>query len=135
MYRYYCEIDEDILTDIQKYEEQQFLKFKSKFDCLCLKVSRLYGWNYAISVHRWIDTENKQKNKLLDGYTATLQVDITDANGNMIEIDENKSTFFENITYVSFIPILRKYRVFQNEKLKDIQAEIKQFIRKFEKHL
>lgn len=133
MYHYYYEIDEGMLTDIQKYEEQQLSKFKRQFDCLCLSISKLYGWNYIIDVHRWIDTTDKRSNKLLDGYTATLQIDFTDTYGNMIEIDENICSFFENITFISFISIRQKYRVFQNEKLEDIRAEIRQFIRNIEK--
>lgn len=86
-----------------------------------------------VGVHRWIDMANKRRNKLFDGYTATLQIDFTDTDGNMIEIDENICSFFENITFISFISIRQKYRVFQNEKLEDIRAEIRRFIRNLEK--
>ena len=57
-----------------------------------------------------------------------LQVDFADSNGNLIEIDETICSFFENITFISFIPLLRKYRVFQNEILRDIRKEIEHFV-------
>lgn len=133
MYRYYYEIDESVLTDIQEYEDHQLSKFQSEFNHLCLSISNLYGWNYTIRVHRWIDTADKWRNKQFDGYTATLQVDFTDTNGNLIEIDEYICSFFQNITFISFNPIRQKYRVFQNETLKDIRTEIGRFIRNLEK--
>ena len=129
MYKNYREIDEYVLAGIQKYEVQQLTKFKSEFDCLLLSISKLYNWNYNVCVHRWIDTADKWRNKQLDGFTATLQIDFTDTNGNLIEFDEYICSFFENITFISFNPICQKYRVFQNEKLEDIRAEIRQFIR------
>lgn len=128
MYKNYYEIDEHVLADIHKYEDQQLSKFKSEFDGLCLSISRLYNWNYAVYVDRWIDTADKYRNKQLDGYTATLQVEFTDTNGSLIEIDECICSFFENITFISFNPILRKYRVFQNEMLVDIRKEIEHFV-------
>ena len=128
MYRYYYEIDESVLADIKEYEDQQLSKFKSEFDYLCSSISNLYGWNYTASVHRWIDTTNKWYSKQFDGYTAMLKADFTDSNGNLIEIDENICSFFENITFISFNPILRKYRVFQNEVLGDILKEIACFV-------
>lgn len=130
---YYYEIDEDLLTDIQKYEEQQLSKFKSEFDSLCLSISKLYNWNYTVCVNRWMDTTAKWRNKKLAGYTAILQIDFTDTNGNLIEIDESICSFFENITFISYNPIRRKYRVFQNEKLEDIREEIRRFSRNLEK--
>ena len=128
MYRFYYEIDEHLLASIQKYENQQLSKFQREFDCLCLSISNLYGWNYSISVHRWIDATDKWHSKQFDGYTATLQVDFTDSNGNLIEIDEDISSFFENLTFISFNPILQKYRVFQNEVLGNIRKEIEHFV-------
>ncbi len=128
MYKKYHEIDEHVLADIQKFEDQQLSKFKSEMDCLCLSISKLYNWNYTVCVHRWMDTVDKWLNKHFDGYTATLQIDFTDTNGNLVEIDEYKASFLENITFISFNPISRKYRVFQNETLEDIRAEISRFI-------
>lgn len=133
MYSYYYEIDESVLADIEEYEDHQLSKFQSEFDYLCLSISNLYGWNYTARVHRWIDTADKWRNKQFDGYTATLQIDFTDINGNLIEIDEYICSFFENITFISFNPIRQKYRVFQNETLEDIRAEIGRFIRNLEK--
>lgn len=133
MYAYFNVIDEHLLSVIYEYEEQQLLRFKSEFDSLCLSMSKLYGWNYTICINRWMDTADKWVNRPLDGYTATLQIDFTDNNGNLIELDESYSTFFENITFIVFDPIRRKYRVFQNEELENIRAEIKQFIRRFAK--
>lgn len=133
MFHYYREIDEEMFTDIQKYEEQQFSKFRKDFDGLCSGISELYGWNYSVDLQRWMDPVCKRRNKPLDGYTATLQIDFTDSGGKLIEIDENVATFFENITYISYIPIRRKYRVFQNELLEDIRAEIMEFIHGLEK--
>ena len=127
MYHYYYEIRESVLADIQEYENQQLSKFQSEFDYLCVSISNLYGWNYNVSLHRWIDTTDKWHNKQFDGYTATLQVDFTDSNGKLIEVDENICSFFENITFISFNPILQKYRVFQNEVLGDIRKEIECF--------
>ncbi len=128
MYKNYYEIDEHVLAGIQKYEDQQLSKFKSEYDYLCLSISSLYGWNYNASVYRWIDTTDKWHSKRFDGYTATLQADFTDSNGNLIEVDENICSFFENITFISFNPILQKYKVFQNEVLGDIRKEIERFV-------
>ena len=128
MYRYYYVIDVFVLEDIQKYENQQLSKFQSEFDCLCLSIANLYGWNYTASVHRWIDAADKWYSKQFDGYTATLQADFEDSNGNLIQVDENICSFFENITFISFNPILQRYRVFQNEVLGEIRKEIEHFV-------
>ncbi len=120
MYHYYCEMDESILADIQRYEDQQLAKFQREFGPLCLSASNSHGWNYTVSIHRWFDITDKLRSSPFDGYTATLQVDFADSNGNLIEIDETICSFFENITFISFMPLLRKYRVFQNEILRDI---------------
>ena len=133
MYHYYCEMDESILADIQRYENQQLAKFQREFGSLCLSVSISHGWNYTVSIHRWIDTTDKLRSSPFDGYTATLQVDFADSNGNLIEIDEAICSFFENITFISFIPLLREYRVFQNEVLGDIRKEIKFFAQSLDK--
>lgn len=133
MYHYYYEIDESVLADIQEYENQQLSKFQSEFDYLCLSISNLYDWNYTASVHRWIDTTGKWHSKQFDGYTAILQADFADSNGNLIQIDENICSFFENITFILFNPILQKYRVFQNEVLGNIRKEIKRFIQSLDK--
>lgn len=133
MYHYYCEMDESILADIQRYENQQLAKFQREFCSLCLSVSNSHGWNYTVSIHRWIDTTDKLRSSPFDGYTATLQVDFADSNGNLIEIDEAICSFFENITFISFIPLLREYRVFQNEVLGDIRKEIKFFAQSLDK--
>ena len=100
MYHYYCEMDESILADIQRYENQQLAKFQREFGSLCLSVSNSHGWNYTVSIHRWIDTTDKLRSSPFDGYTATLQVDFADSNGNLIEIDEAICSFFENITFI-----------------------------------
>lgn len=132
MYKYYHEIDEQVLFCIQKYEDQQLSHFKSEFDCLCSGISKINRWNYSICVRRWMDTADKWRNKQYDGYTATLQIDFTDTSGNLIEIDEYVCSFFENITYISFDPFRKMYRVFQNEKIEDVQTEIRRFIRNLE---
>ena len=132
VYKYYYDIDEHMLTDIQKYEDQQFSKFISEFEHFCLGIAKLYNWNYTACVHRWTDTVDKWRSKRLDGYTATLQIDFIDTNGNLVKIDENICSFFENITFISFDPIRQKYRVFQNENLENIRAEIRRFIRNLE---
>ena len=133
MYHYYCEMDESILADIQRYENQQLAKFQREFGSLCLSVSNSHDWKYTVSIHRWIDITDKLRSGPFDGYTATLQVDFVDSNGNLIEIDEAICSFFENITFISFIPILREYRVFQNEVLGDIRKEIKLFAQSLDK--
>lgn len=133
MYHYYCEMAESILADIQRYENQQLAKFQREFGSLCLSVSNSHGWNYTVSIHRWIDTTDKLRSSPFDGYTATLQIDFADSNGNLIEIDEAICSFFENITFISFIPLLREYRVFQNEVLGDIRKEIKFFAQSLDK--
>ena len=131
MYKYFQEIDEHVLACIQEYEDQQLSKFKSEFEHLCSCISGLNSWNYSIIAHRWMDTSDKWRNKQFDGYTATLQVDFSDADGNLIELDEYVGSFFENITFISFDPFRHTYRVFQNEKLENIRAEIIRFIRNF----
>ena len=133
MYRHYHEISKSVLTDIQEYENQQLSKFQKEFDCLFAGISNLYGWNYAVNVHRWIDRAVKWRNKRFDGYTAMLQVDFTDSNGNLIEIDENVCSFFENITFIEYYPILRKYKVYQKEELRDIRKEIERFLQLLDK--
>ena len=134
MYKYYQQINEDVLSDIKKYEDQQLSEFKTEFDHLCSSIANLYGWNYDINVCRWIDTTYNLKNKPFDGYTATLQIDFTDANGNLVEIDENVLTFFENITYISFNLFRQKYKVFQCEKLVNIRKDIRRLISSLRKH-
>ena len=103
MYHYYCEMDESILADVQRYEDQQLAKFQREFGPLCLSASNSHGWNYTVSIHRWFDITDKLRSSPFDGYTATLQVDFADSNGNLIEIDETICSFFENITFISFI--------------------------------
>lgn len=135
MYTYYETIDEHVLVDIYKYEEQQLSKFKSEFDSLCLNISKLHGWNYTACIQRWTDTTFAMwGNHPFDGYSAMLQVDFTDNIGNLVEIDESVCSFFEYITYVAFHPFKRKYRVFQNEELESIRKEIKQFVCSYEKY-
>ena len=51
-----------------------------------------------------------------------------DSNGNLIQVDENICSFFENITFISFNQILQRYRVFQNEVLGEIRKEIEHFV-------
>ncbi len=132
MYSYFKVIDEHVLAVVYEYEEQQLLRFKSEFDSLCLSISKLHGWNCVISIHRWTDIADKCVDKPLDGYTATLQIDFIDNNGNVVELDENICSFFENITFIAFDPIKQKYRVFQNEELANIRTAMKQFICSFE---
>ena len=128
MYKFYRKIDENTLMGIQKYEGLQLAKFKAELDSLCIGVSKSHGWNYAAHVERWIDMSCKWNRLPLDGYTATLQIDFTDSFGNMVEIDENVCSFFENITSISFNIFRQKYRVFQNEQLESIRTEVRQFI-------
>ena len=127
MYCFYPEIDESVLANIYEFEEQQISKFRGEFAYKCLKLASAHGWKCTISIERWIDTVDKCHNKQYDGYTATLQIDFKDSNGIMIEIDENVCSFFENITYIVFDPIRRKYRTFQNEMLGQIRKELEQF--------
>lgn len=133
MVTYFKTIDKHLLAVFYEYEDQQLLKFKREFDRLCSSISKLHGWNYTVRIERWIDNTGNWIKRPLDGYTAMLQVDLTDNNGNLIEMDEDLSTFFETITYIVFDPIRRKYRVFQNEKLVDIRMEIKRFFNNLEK--
>ena len=135
MYRYYHEIDESVFAGIQEYENRQLSKFQGEFDRLCLSISDLYGWNYTVGVQRWIDATNKWKSKQFDGYTATLQVDFMDSEGKPIEVDENVCSFFENITFISYHPILQKYKVFQNDALGSIRKEIERFVQQFERDM
>lgn len=121
-----------MLAVVYEYEEQQLLRFKSEFDSLCLSISKLHGWNCVICIHRWTDIADKCVDKPLDGYTATLQIDFIDNNGNVVELDEKICSFFENITFIAFDPIKQKYRVFQNEELANIRTAMKQFICSFE---
>ena len=121
-----------MLAAVYEYEEQQLLRFKSEFDSLCLSISKLHGWNCVINIHRWTDIADKYVDKLFDGYTATLQIDFIDNNGNVVELDEYICSFFENITFITFDPIKQKYRVFQNEELANIRTAMKQFICSFE---
>ena len=133
MYTIYKQIDNCVLSDIQKYEEFQLLNFKNDFESSCSKICKIYNWHYTICIDRWEDISVKWKKSILyDGYTATLQIDFMNKSGDLIEIDERRCSFFENITFISYNPFFRKYRVFQNEKLKIIRAELNQFISNFE---
>lgn len=125
-------IDQDVLSTIYEYEEQQLYKFKNEFDDLCMNISKLLGCKYIVCIHRWTDITNYSGDKPLDGYTATLQIDFKDDNDNLIEIDESICTFFENITFISFQYIKQKYMVFQNEELLEVRNSIKQFARSLE---
>jgi len=132
MYRRYYEIDESVLADIQEYENQQLQKFRSEFDGLCLSVCNSQGWNYNVFIQRWIDKNFRctWHRKKYDGYSAMLQVDITDSNGDLIEIDEDVFSFFEYITTISFNLFTRKYSVFQNQDLREIRKEIEHFVQR-----
>lgn len=128
MYKYYRQIDEQALLDIQKYENHQFSRFKEEIDAQCLSISKKLNCNYTVCLHRWVDSTFKWKRKQLDGYTAMVQIDFKDTNGDIIVIDESGCSFFENLTFISFNPLSRKYRVFQNEKLSDIREEVNQLM-------
>ena len=128
MYSYFKTIDETVLAVLYEFEEHQLLRFKSEFDSLCLSISKLNGWTFVIDIHRWTDNADKCLDKPFDGYTTTLQIDFIDSNGNVVELDENICSFFENITFIAFDPIKQKYRVFQNEELTSIRTAAKQFI-------
>jgi hypothetical protein len=88
---------------------------------------------YTIFIDRWIDKSHPWKSKPFDGYTATLQIDFIDASGKVVEFDENTCSFFENITFVSFNPILKRYKIFQNKKLESIRAEVERCVRDLKK--
>ena len=51
---------------------------------------------------------------------------------NVVKLDESICSFFENITFIAFDPIMQKYRAFQNEELANIRTAMKQFIGGFE---
>lgn len=133
MYTFLKRIDQCTLANIYKHEEQQLMRFRSEFDNLFESVSKLHGWIYTVNLVRWIDTTYKWGGRPLDGYTATLQVDFTDNNNELIEIDESVCSFYENLTYIMFDHIRRKYRVCLNYEVVDLRAEVNQFIYSLEK--
>ena len=133
MFSYYKDIDENTLALIYEYEEQQERRFKKEVDSLYLNILKRNECNYIISLQRGIESVGRIENKTFDGYTAMLQIDFIDKEGNVIELDESICSFFETITYISFNILKRRYKIFQNEDLLEIRAEIKKFICDFEK--
>lgn len=125
-------LNDDDLKSIYQYEEEQLHKFKNEFDNVATSVARLRGWSYNIRLYRWTDYVSKLNDKTYDGYTATLQIDFTDHNNCVVEFDENVCSFFENITYISFNPIRKVYRVYQNEGVEEIRTDVSKFIRSLE---
>lgn len=133
MVKSFKSINDAVMQEIYAYEEQKKLKFEQEFDALCAHISKKYGWTYTIQFYHWIDNFCRIKSKPFDGYTATVQIDFKDAVGEPVEIDESIASFFENITRISYVPIIRKYRVFQNEDFAKIRAEIHRFTDSLEK--
>lgn len=130
MFTYYKSLDKNRMRVFYEYEMQQLENFKKKFERLYSNVLKSYGWNYLIHVYRWIDTKDKLSNRQYDGYTATLQIDFIDHNNSVIELDESFCSCFENITYISFDLISRRYSVFQNEEFGELWLGVKKIVNK-----
>lgn len=127
MFKSFKSINDAVMQEIYAYEEQKKLKFEHEFDALCAHISKKYGWTYTIQLYRWIDNFCRKKSKPFDGYTSTVQIVFKDAAGEPVEIDESIAYFFENITRISYVTIMRKYRVFQNDDFVEIRAEVHRF--------
>ena len=127
MFKSFKSINDAVMQEIYAYEEQKKLKFEQEFDALCAHISKKYGWTYTIQLYRWIDNFCRKKFKPFDGYTSTVQIVFKDAAGGPVEIDESIAYFFENITRISYVTIMRKYRVFQNDDFVEIRAEVHRF--------
>lgn len=130
MQTYYKNIDRSALLAIYKFEWEQLSNFKNEFDGACFDISKAHGWNYNVYISRKMDKACRLTRKPFDGYTSALQVDFTDNDGNLIELEnEDVLNFFENITVISFDIFKRKFKVSQ-EELTEIKKEIKEFIYK-----
>ena len=131
MYSNYKRIDLEVAEAITAYEESQFEKFKKRISELDMRSIYARRWNFKIKVYRWYDNYGKRvfKRKEYDGYTAMLQIDfMEDDSGRIVEIDESVCSFFENITYISFDSIRRKYTVFQNDSMEALWREVSEFV-------
>jgi len=132
MYKYYSRINEQALLDIQKNEDLQLSRFRKEIDAQCLSISKFLDCNYTVCLHRWIDSKLRWKKTQFDGYAAMVQIDFKNINGDTVVLDESVCSFFENLTFISYNPFLRRYRVFQNEKLNIIREEVNQLMNKCE---
>ncbi|MBR0541460.1 MAG: hypothetical protein IJK26_04555 [Clostridia bacterium] len=123
MYAYVKDVDNHLMKSITEFEETQLVYIKEYLIDICPKLITSNCF-YDASIVRWIDKKNRCKNKTFDGYTAMIQIDFYDEKKNLIIVDETICSIFDNILYIAFIPIARKYRIFKNEDLNDLKNEI-----------
>jgi len=132
MYIVCKEIDDPILSMLYEHEERQLAEFKDKFNRLYFSLLDLYSLSAHIYMDRWKDDTYSLQNKAWDGYTVTIQVEIVNREGRIIEVDENVGTFFENIIFISYEPFKHRYKIFKNEKLNEIYADAETFFNNLE---
>ena len=133
MKTYYKKIDDCALSDIYEFEEEQLSKFKDEFDEVCSVISKAHGWNYRAYISRYVDKTHRMTRKPFDGYTAILQADFTDGDGELVELEnEDVLNFFGYITIISFDIFKRKFEVSQ-ERPTELRSEIRRFVEDFGK--
>ena len=121
-------IDKSVLTAIYEFEEYQLNRLKKEIGGLIAETLKLRQLNCIISIYRWTDSNARSSLKPYDGYSSIIQIDFRDVDGKVIEFDESICSYFEHITFIQFMPIRRKYRIFQNERFDNLQEDIKKFI-------
>ena len=127
------EIDDSILSTLYEQEERKLAEFEDKFNSLYLSILDSYSLSAHIYMVRWKDDIYSLQNRAWEGYTVTIQVDIVNREGEIIEVDENVGNFFENIIFISYEPFKHRYKIFINEKLKEIYADTECFINNLER--
>ena len=132
MVNYYKKIDSTDLCKIYEYEMKQLNVFKEILESEYGNILRQFKIHCAVHISRWTDTTSKIPYRNYDGYTSMLQIDFLDCNGSIIELDENVFSFFENITYISYNLLRRKYRIYQTDALQELWEEVKRAIRMLE---
>lgn len=128
MYTRFKTIDESVLANLYKYEEQQVKRFEKEFNKLYSHILKQYGWNYKISIERNIDNEDKWIHK--ERYNAMMFFAIVDSNGKTVGNIKNYGFFSEMITSIKFDLIRQKYRVVKNKEFMDIEKEVEKFLYK-----
>ena len=97
------------------------------------ELSQFLSGALATNGYHLVKTSTLEPEGAVSVYTSTVQIVFKDAAGEPVEIDESIAYFFENITRISYVTIMRKYRVFQNDDFVEIRAEVHRFTDGLEK--
>lgn len=129
MVNYYKKIDTTDLCKIYEYEMKQFHIFKEKLESEYGNILKQFKIHCTVHISRWTDAIGKMPFIHYDGYTSMLQIDFLNCNNSIIELDENVFSFFENITYISYNLLRRRYKIYQTDELQELWVEVKRAIR------